>query len=65
MFHRCFKDVSSVFQVSFKCVSIKFQGTFNGECFKKDFKGFQCSFKGISKKLRKFPVSFQDVFKAV
>ena len=46
-------------QASFKQVSSKFQVRFNGECFNGDLRVFQCSFKDISKKLRKFPGCFE------
>ena len=66
-FQGCFKGASKLFQGCVKCVSIKFHRSFKEllmvSVSRNILRVFQCSFKGISKKLRKFPVSFQDVFK--
>ena len=52
----CFKGVSRVYQGYFKELSMV-------SVSRQILRVFQCSFKGISKKLRKFQVSFQEVFK--
>ena len=66
MFHESFIDeeVLRMFRghfMIFKGVCRVFQGSFNGECFKGDIRVFQCSLKGISKKLRKFPGCFEHL----
>ena len=56
-FQGCFKGASKLFQGCVKCVSIKFHGSFKEllmvSVSRNILRVFQCSFKGISKKLRR------------
>ena len=65
MFQRSFKDVSRVFRGYFKKGSTVFQVSSKiDECFEGYLWVFQGSFKGISKKLRKFE-GCRECFKKV
>ena len=60
VFQKYFKGVSSMIQASFKQVSNKFQVSFTKFSWKFQWV-FQCSCKGVSKKLRNFPGCFEHL----